>query len=479
MERSVRGVNLKRCPAETQTKRGQSALLLEVVVNDDIYTIVKLTSEQETGTKTFDAAKRNEIALAARQTTLAKTLLKRRFELLPVIGVGAPYTEAQGREQGDSTSPTELADLITSISTMGVLQPILVEERVTSNGDTVRLLVAGERRLRAVKWGHINKPENPHFKQIPAVICPGPLSDEDKRSWQLVENLSREELKPGELAAALMFERCAILVTKLVSHAIPVPTNVMSLDNPIERFEALEGLRGSNTAAAAPWEDVFQRLGLQMSPRKARSLVAAFRALPTHLTEEMDEAHITLHTRIKFIELRKGRQDAADEIWAAVKASRNEKLLHSVVAITGTNPNIAAEEAVKRAEEAAENANIGRRAALTPPAAALTAEESYTALSAGEPNSGGWEDLNPDPTEPVNITPLTDHAGRDVPFNPIEPVTPIAIEPVTPETVAGTLTALRAVTAELAAGKTLNKYDAGSMKLLATTLLKTLTNVTG
>jgi ParB family chromosome partitioning protein len=42
------------------------------------------------------------------------------------------------------------------------------------------------------------------------------LSEAERQTWQLVENLAREELQPGELAAALMFERCALLTVKLL-----------------------------------------------------------------------------------------------------------------------------------------------------------------------------------------------------------------------------------------------------------------------
>src|SRR5947209_18097043 len=109
-----------------------------------------------------------------------------------MTGPGAAFSEVQGRAPGESTTPANLVELISSIATVGVLQPVLVEEL---EGRRMRL-VAGERRLRAVLWGVANLPDNVHFQTIPAVVCPGPLSEAERRTWQLVENLAREDLAP-------------------------------------------------------------------------------------------------------------------------------------------------------------------------------------------------------------------------------------------------------------------------------------------
>ncbi|WP_233594942.1 replication-relaxation family protein [Amycolatopsis sp. WAC 04169] len=64
----------------------------------------------------------------AGQLGFSLRLRQRRFALLPLRGEGMPFTDSQGRGPGDSTVPEELADLISSIATVGVLQPIGVEE---------------------------------------------------------------------------------------------------------------------------------------------------------------------------------------------------------------------------------------------------------------------------------------------------------------------------------------------------------------
>ena len=117
---------------------------------------------------------------AQRIVAASQMLSLRRLEYLPISGDGSPIAEAQGRTPGDSTSVEGLQELISSIATIGVLQPILVED---TEGH-LRLL-AGERRLLACRWLQTNEPENPHIvKGIPAVVTPGPISETERRAWE-------------------------------------------------------------------------------------------------------------------------------------------------------------------------------------------------------------------------------------------------------------------------------------------------------
>ncbi|MGW4524978.1 ParB/RepB/Spo0J family partition protein [Amycolatopsis sp. NPDC004378] len=295
------------------------------------------------------------------QFGLSPRLRQRRFALLPLRGDGTPFTELQGRLPGDSTTPADLADLISSIGTVGVLQPVLVEEIDKGDGTHPSMkLAAGERRLRACRWGAVNRPDNPHFAALPAVVCPGPLSDEERRIWQLVENLARENLRPGELAAALVLDRCAVLLGKLLAGGHAVPADVYAIDDPIARFAAMERIRGNDNRSAAPWAEVLSRLGLQLSPRKARELVRAFAEMPRDVAEEMDEAKVSLHTRIRFIELRRGREQAAHDIWAAVKEAGRTRLLPSALAAAIADDELSAEQALGEAERVQEQADASR-----------------------------------------------------------------------------------------------------------------------
>ena len=348
----------------------------------------------------------------ARRLNLSERLRRRRFELLPLRGPGSAWTGVQGRGPGPSTAPANLVELISSIANVGVLQPILVEE-TPERGLRV---VAGERRLRAARWGAANISDNAHFAAIPAVVCPGPLSDEERRMWQLVENLAREDLQPGELAAALLYERCAVLMAKLLAAGVPVPEAIANLDDAVARFRALDRLRveAEMHHVGAPWAEVLSRLGIQLREDKARQLVRAFAALPGELSSEMDAAKVALATRLDFLRLDRGRADAAAALWAAVQARRQPQLLAAAVREQLAHPELASEEVLERAADLRSSADEARSKAQT----------------------GGAEDD------------VVDELAGDV------------------------LEGLRRLLGELRAGARLSRYQAGSLRLFAGEILE-------
>lgn len=383
---------------------------------------------------------------------------RRRFETLPLRGPGAAFTSPQGRAPSDTTTPAELSDLISSISEIGVLQPILVEETTDDEGPAQRLLVAGERRLRACRWGAVHLPDNPHFNEIPAIICPGPLSDEERRIWQLIENLAREPLRPGEQAAALLLQRCAILTGKLLGAGKPVPAEVYDLADPAERFAALEHIRAGDNAAAAPWSEVLSRLGLQLTPRKARELVRAFSAMPRGLSEEMDEQKIALHTRIRFARLLQGRQAAAEQIWEAVKARQRPDLLPGALHVADEAPKMEADHVLDEAAGRQAVANQSRAEKLSTRSSPL--HQDLPAEDDRQPN----QDEDTDGTAPGG----TVRGGRQA-----EPLSDLTTVPQAPTPygavaadAAAALHALRALAAQLRGGSQLTRYDAGSLQLV-------------
>ena len=85
-------------------------------------------------------------------------------------------------------SEDELSQLADSIKENGLIQPILVRRR----GDGIYELIAGERRLRAVKLAGLST--------IRAIIRNS--SDEQAMELALVENLQRQDLNPIEAARA-------------------------------------------------------------------------------------------------------------------------------------------------------------------------------------------------------------------------------------------------------------------------------------
>ncbi len=297
---------------------------------------------------------------AYRLAARSQRLQRRRLELLPLTGPDAVFTDVQGRGWGSgaTTAPAELEDLISSIATSGLLQPVLVEQLPGG----ARRVVSGHRRLLAMRWGAVHLPHNPHFQLLAANVVDGPLTEEEKRTWQLIENLARSDLQPGELAAALLYERCAVLATKLDDEGIPVPDHITSLDDPIARFSQLDRLRRDAGLhdLGAPWEEVLNRLGLQLSAAKAKKLVQAFRALPATLSSEMDEAAVSLASRQHFIRLHRGHRQAAEEIWAAVRARDQPQLLTRAVTQAHHQTNTPAADLVEAAATYHDTANTAR-----------------------------------------------------------------------------------------------------------------------
>lgn len=84
--------------------------------------------------------------------------------------------------------PEELSDLIASIQTKGVLQPLLVRLRPGSS-DTYEI-IAGERRWRASKEAGLT--------EVPVIIKD--FSDKETLEVALIENLQRQDLNPLEEA---------------------------------------------------------------------------------------------------------------------------------------------------------------------------------------------------------------------------------------------------------------------------------------
>ena len=83
-------------------------------------------------------------------------------------------------------TPEMLNDLVSSIKTKGVLQPLLVRQI----GNNIYEIIAGERRWRASKEAGL--------KELPVIIKD--FNDEETLEVSLIENLQRQDLNPLEEA---------------------------------------------------------------------------------------------------------------------------------------------------------------------------------------------------------------------------------------------------------------------------------------
>ncbi|HVT78473.1 MAG TPA: ParB N-terminal domain-containing protein [Acidimicrobiales bacterium] len=302
----------------------------------------------------------------------SRRLRQRYLTSLPLNGTGAPFTDLQGRLPGESTGNEGLADLMSSIASIGLLQPILVE----ALPDGRNRIVAGERRLRACRRLEQLDPANPHIVDgIPSIVAPGPLDEIERRNWQFAENFCRADLAPGEMAMALLFERCGLLVERLADVGVVVPDEIAAFPEPAERFRRMDKLRveSGQHSIGAPWEDVVARLGIQISPARAQRLVRAFQQLPPDLSAEMDEAGVSLHSRSSFVHLHSERERVAEELWDAVRRRHRPELLSGAVAAMRADPDLDPDRAIDTAFDVQEAANEAR--SLTQKPASNSADE--------------------------------------------------------------------------------------------------------
>lgn len=188
------------------------------------------------------------------------------------------------------------------------------------------------------------------------------MSEEERRVWQLVENLAREDLRPGELAAALLYAWCAVLSARLLAAGVLIPNEVTALEDPVARFRALDRLRlrSGHSRMGAPSEEVLRRLGIQLGERKAQQLVREFATLPQELSAEMDAAKVALHTRLRYLKLDQGNRAAARDIWDALHARRDPHLLAGAVQARLDQPELSTADAINSAEAIHQAANEAR-----------------------------------------------------------------------------------------------------------------------
>lgn len=321
---------------------------------------------------------------AADRDLLSRSQRLRRRRLMQIPVDGQVFADEQGRGWGGpqvTTAPAELRDLITSIGTSGVLQPILVEELE----DGALRIVSGHRRVAACRWGLVqlrDTPQHRNYETIPAVVVPGPLTEEERRSFQLIENLGRVALMPGELAAALLYERSAVLNEALTAAGHTPDAEIMDIADPVARWQQLDAFRRSHElwTVGAPWSQVLQGLGIELPEKRCKQLAAALRQIPSEISVEMDTAQVALTTRQHWIRLRKGRQQAAEEIWSAVQ-DRNPALLARAVKEAEADPDATPDQVVDAAEAFHVAANESR-------AATQRRDGALPPAGAGPPASG-------------------------------------------------------------------------------------------
>jgi ParB family chromosome partitioning protein len=141
---------------------------------------------------------------------------------------------------------------------------------------------------------------------------------------------------------------------------------------------------------------------------------------------------------MKLLELRRGRAEAADELWVAVRARRAPQLLAGAVAEALAHPGLGPDAAIERAKTKREEANQARSEVMRARAAAARASSKQCAHDEAGVEAHG-------------------DAGK--------------VTEVKGQSVQAAINGLRALLEEMRAGARPSRYDAGSVRLLATEVL--------
>ena len=214
-------------------------------------------------------------------------------------------------------NPAALEELVQSVRSGGVVQPIVVRPVVGRYQ-----VVAGERRLRAVRLAGLDR--------IPAVVRT--ISDEQALELSLIENLQREDLNVVEQARA--FERLAVefgltqeeIAARTGKDRSTVANILRLLRLPQDVITMVEQgrLTAGHARALLKLEDLpaLQRVlarrmaGRRVSVRQAEEMVerrlsGAKRARPTTLDPNVQAAlhamQEALGTRVRLFEYKPGR----------------------------------------------------------------------------------------------------------------------------------------------------------------------------
>ena len=138
--------------------------------------------------------------------------MKMKYKEIPVRDI-----ESRPEQVRQDFSEERIDSLAKSIAEVGQLQPIVVQKK-----DNHYLLIAGERRLRAVRKDEKNK--------IAAVILEEEVSPEKFRQIQLIENLQRQDLNPLERAISInRFMEDNNLSKKDTAQKLGVPRTTLTL----------------------------------------------------------------------------------------------------------------------------------------------------------------------------------------------------------------------------------------------------------
>lgn len=270
-----------------------------------------------------------------RQTTLLPADTGQRLLYLDPSVIDAD--PEQPRREFD---PAGLRDLMGSIASVGLIEPLVV---TPGTGGRWRL-VAGERRLRAIRMGIEAHPENPHFRLVPVLVRPEPPGELERIRMQLDENRVRENLTPGEIAGAYRAAKLVLEVQEAEKYLAALKALPDSYDPgaPIAKRRSVlaKAMRAKRQAwPNASWTEVFAALG-QPADRR----VLAILRISDDVLARCDKLGLTKSAAASLAELSKWEDQMA--VLDAVAAVGDPSLVSPVVEQMLADPSLDARGAL-------------------------------------------------------------------------------------------------------------------------------------
>jgi ParB family chromosome partitioning protein len=263
---------------------------------------------------------------------------------------------AQPRE--DFPRP-ELEALADSIEALGLLHPLVVEQ---IENERFRL-IAGERRLRALRIGRETGRRHDHFLAPPVLVRPEPVPDPTRRLLQLAENLARSDLRPVEVARGLQAARHALEVERFLetAHEHELDVDLRESDPEKHRDTLDRALQQAGVLAPrVTWQEVLHRVGMRMDPARRKVYLRLLR-LPDDILDGMDRTGLTAHAAEAVSRLDVGAQR---ELLHAADEHRAPRAVAQAAAAMEADPGLPASVAVEDVIRAHQEADASRARAV-------------------------------------------------------------------------------------------------------------------
>ncbi len=258
-----------------------------------------------------------------------------------------------GQPREDFPRP-ELEALADSVEALGLVHPLVVERL---GADRYRL-IAGERRLRALRIGRETQRRHPHFATPPVLVFSVPLPEPTRRLFQLAENLARRDLRPGELARGLQAARLALELERMTEAARPLELAVQALEPERLREQLAQALERAGIALPrVTWAEVLRRVGMRMDPAQRKSYLRLLR-LPDDVLDAIDEAGLSAHAAGAVARL--AGPETQRQLLAEAAARGARRAVARAAAVVENDPDLPPAEAVDRALHAHREADAAR-----------------------------------------------------------------------------------------------------------------------